>query len=234
MKSKIFILLILATMVNSTFAQEPLDYCPSYVDIVGTVEDECGDPVDGIYIYTDMVGQTISVRGEYMMNDVSAYSYFITARGNSIYMTEHGSISNPNCSSYLREDFVMNFTNDDWDADGVHNCDDKCPEVPNGPKLGTCVCGSMRGRTCKAQTGLDGCGCAGNFCCDNNQSDWDHDGIGISCSACITKVGGCVYPNEDARPAATTINDRYEPNTISGLHYELMIVGGQLDKVVVP
>ena len=67
----------------------------------------------------------------------------------------------------------------DIDGDGVTNNpdEDNCPNIPNGPFLGTCTVGNI-GNSCIAN---EACGVGG--VCSMNQEDTDGDGIGDVCDA---------------------------------------------------
>jgi hypothetical protein len=69
----------------------------------------------------------------------------------------------------------------DTDDDGISDGEDSCPEMPNGPDLGTCTTGASHkiARPCMS----DGeCG-DGGFC-SMNQEDTNEDGIGDACYLC--------------------------------------------------
>jgi len=84
----------------------------------------------------------------------------------------------------IQEEIEQNFEagpNDllltDSDGDGIYDADDNCPEIPNGPELGTCF--NDPGKTGKTCTSHSECGCTG--ICNLDQNDTDEDEIGDVC-----------------------------------------------------
>jgi hypothetical protein len=67
----------------------------------------------------------------------------------------------------------------DSENDGVPDSIDNCSTVPNGPLLGTCPAGSLKGNLCYDKN--YGCG---YYKCNLNQEDGDHDGVGDVCDNC--------------------------------------------------
>jgi hypothetical protein len=65
----------------------------------------------------------------------------------------------------------------DSDSDGIYDAEDNCPEIPNGPELGTCF--NDLGKTGKTCTSHSECGCTG--ICNLDQNDTDEDEIGDVC-----------------------------------------------------
>ncbi|MFT4304320.1 MAG: thrombospondin type 3 repeat-containing protein [Candidatus Woesearchaeota archaeon] len=75
----------------------------------------------------------------------------------------------------------------DIDGDGVPDDEDNCPNVPNGPLLGTCVLEQIR---CTSDSQ---CVNVLHDYCSMNQEDMDGDGIG---DACDPDIDGDGIPNE--------------------------------------
>ena len=102
----------------------------------------------------------------------------------------------------------------DSDADGLSDTEDNCPQIPNGPSLGTCSGSSTNpGTECTSNNDCNGsCGASGycdmtqdnsdadsngNVCdncplkCNTQQLDADGDGIGDVCDGSPGCGGGC-------------------------------------------
>jgi hypothetical protein len=71
----------------------------------------------------------------------------------------------------------------DIDKDGILNADDNCPDVSNGPELGSCYNYSIEevGESC---TEDGNCGSVWYLWCDIFQADGDNDAIGHVCDNC--------------------------------------------------
>ena len=73
--------------------------------------------------------------------------------------------------------------------DGIPDAQDNCPDMPNGPLLGTCVEGTI-GLTCASD---DGCG-TGGYCSMNQEDTYPPQGNGIGdacdCEADFDCSGG--------------------------------------------
>ena len=69
---------------------------------------------------------------------------------------------------------------EDSDKDGYGDACDKCPEIPNGPDLGTCV-DTDTGET--GETCTNDSECDAEEICSDNQEDKDCDGIGDMCDS---------------------------------------------------
>ena len=68
----------------------------------------------------------------------------------------------------------------DVDLDGIKDLCDNCPNVPNGPLLGSCITGSQIGNLCRSNQECDG------GLCSFAQDDQDLDGEG---NACVPEPG---------------------------------------------
>ncbi len=78
----------------------------------------------------------------------------------------------------------------DIDADGLGDACDNCPDVPNGPKRGTCTVGrGMIGVPCESHAFCEPEG-GGEHFCTMSQDDADNDGIGDLCDNCPTVPNG--------------------------------------------
>jgi len=75
-----------------------------------------------------------------------------------------------------KEGIVLHY-NGDYDSDGIHNLDDTCPLIPNGPELGICYNAPDAGNTCLSTDDCDECcmnqedyvcNCKSDFNCDLN------------------------------------------------------------------
>ena len=86
----------------------------------------------------------------------------------------------------------------DSDADGIYDHLDNCPEIPNGPLLGTCTWFDME--TCTVHSA-----CEPDGFCSMNQEDTDSDGIGDVCDECIDTdkdgYGDPGFPNNGCQEA---------------------------------
>lgn len=68
----------------------------------------------------------------------------------------------------------------DQDSDGIRDLCDNCPNVPNGPLLGSCTTGPQAGSLCRSNQECDG------GLCSFAQDDQDLDGEG---NACVPEPG---------------------------------------------
>jgi hypothetical protein len=75
-------------------------------------------------------------------------------------------------------DICPNDFGNDADEDGLCGDIDNCPDVPNGPMLGTCIEGDAPGTVCAADAD-----CGGGYC-SLNQEDDDEDEFGDACDNC--------------------------------------------------
>lgn len=196
--------------------------------ITGKALDECGKGIGGVDVRSiGGIGAANTMSdGWYIMSEVAMERYSVSFR-HPDYSYSIETESGCDTCEYIRCDTRMSFVRDD--SDGVNYCVDNCPETNNGPLKGTCVCGTRRGLACTAN-GQCGCGEPAYGCCDNNQSDWDADGIGQACELCAKTVGGCVPP--PMRATLKQDSDMLHPNTLLGMHYEWMIVGGREEPVI--
>ena len=79
----------------------------------------------------------------------------------------------------------------------TEDCDDNCPDIPNGPDGGICITGSV-GALC---TSNESCGLGG--VCSMSQEDSDSDGVGDACETCTVAVWCPSY----SPPATGTLVD---------------------------
>ena len=143
----------------------------------GKVRDQYGRGVDGADVRSSGIGASRTTRGgEYILSEIPG-SWTLTVR-KAGYTSRRASITVENVDSIVRKDFRITCTDNDsdricdfedetqdMDMDGVLDGDDNCPEIPNGPALGTCMWGSRKGFSCRS---LHGCGCndEAKFGCD--------------------------------------------------------------------
>jgi len=74
----------------------------------------------------------------------------------------------------------------DSDKDGISDYQDNCPNIPNGPEIGTCLPESDKvGIVCNSDVDCV-IGCSNNGRCSLNQEDSDNNGIGDVCDSPIT------------------------------------------------
>jgi hypothetical protein len=88
----------------------------------------------------------------------------------------------------IRDDFYLSRDgNADTDNDGISDSSDNCPNVPNGPSLGTCsLTSSVPGTVCTSNNdGNASCGAQGY--CDMHQGNFDADSYGNACDNCPDK-----------------------------------------------
>jgi len=74
----------------------------------------------------------------------------------------------------------------DSDGDAVPDGDDNCPGLPNGPTLGTCICG---GNSCMSD------GACEYGSCSMNQEDTNNDDVGDACDQSLCRAYLCRYEN---------------------------------------
>jgi hypothetical protein len=80
------------------------------------------------------------------------------------------------------DDFTFAFTPSDSDGDGILDIADNCPQIPNGPSLGTCSGTSSAPEACTSDNDCGSCGSLGY--CDMNQDNSDADDYGNVCDNC--------------------------------------------------
>jgi len=153
----------------------------------GTVSDPCGHYLDGVYVDCSWCA-AVSYGGRWSTGCLDMYGWyscnfeldgFRDAYESQYYSGGNGTIEFGNTTMY--------YVDDDWDDDGVINCNDNCPEVPNGPEKGTRLWGARKGLSCYQFRG--DCGCGGDWGCDVMQYDKNFNAWslrpGIACSECM-------------------------------------------------
>jgi hypothetical protein len=99
----------------------------------------------------------------------------------------------------------------DTDGDGNPDTEDNCPNMLNGPTLGSCMPNSDKaGETCTSDADCV-IGCSTNGTCSKNQEDTDADGKGDVCDNCPTT---CNPQQLDAN--GNGIGDLCDPNPECG------------------
>jgi hypothetical protein len=103
----------------------------------------------------------------------TAYALEVQLRSNGF--TGASDISNNSGSGLVTCDI-------DNDGDGILDTGDNCPQIPNGPSLGTCSGTSSDPEACTSDNDCGSCGSPGY--CDMSQDNSDADSYGDSCDNC--------------------------------------------------
>ena len=82
--------------------------------------------------------------------------------------------------------YTFKLTGNDSDSDAVLNNVDNCPNHPNGPALGTCICG---GNSCMSDGECE------YGSCSMNQEDTNNDDVGDVCDQSLCRAYLCRYEN---------------------------------------
>jgi hypothetical protein len=101
----------------------------------------------------------------------------------------------------------------DMDNDGISDVQDNCPEIPNGPDLGTCTAGANISQEC---TNNSSCG-TGGFC-SMNQEDTDGNGQGDACQSipCSISITGLDLPGRRNIPVTCGKTKLLSPCFVDG------------------
>jgi len=172
-----------SVIINRNLNNEKKLYIDGILELSATDTDSIGGPTNNLYIGRSFAeGWTNRFLG--IIDDVRVYSRVL--------------------SEAEIQDLVY-----DQDSDGVPDDSDNCPEIANGPDLGTCI-NCLNGNIGPACTSGDECGdhgfcslnqegiCSDDFdedqitneedsciCIDNpDQADADEDGMGDECDPC--------------------------------------------------